>query len=48
VGLLIGRSWSPHLRLDISVFGSTGSERRTPEESSKHPAGVVATFGMGF
>ena len=48
VGLLIGRSWSPNIRLDISLFGSTGSERRTREASSKHPAGVVASFGMGF
>lgn len=48
VGLLIGRSWSPNIRLDLSVFGSTASERRTPESSSTHPAGVVATFGMGW
>ncbi|HET7752778.1 MAG TPA: hypothetical protein VFK85_02615 [Anaeromyxobacteraceae bacterium] len=48
IGLLIGRSWSPHIRLDISLFGSTGSERQTPESPSKHPVGAVATFGMGF
>lgn len=48
VGLLIGRSWSPHIRLDLSIFGSTGSEQRTDASSSKNPAGAVATFGMGF
>ena len=48
VGLLIGRSWSPNVRVDVSFFGSTGGERRTPESPSKHPAGVVATFGMSF
>jgi hypothetical protein len=48
VGLLIGRSWSPHLRIDLSVFGSTGSEERTADSPSKHPSGAVATFGMGF
>jgi len=47
-GLLIGRSWSPNIRLDVSIFGSTGSERRNRESSSKHPAAVVASFGMGF
>jgi hypothetical protein len=47
-GLLIGRSWSPHVRLDVSYFFCTATEQRGPGFESRHANGVIATFGIGF
>lgn len=47
-GLLIGRSWSPQIRLEVSWFYSTGTERREAGLPVHHANGFVATFGMGF
>jgi hypothetical protein len=48
IGLLIGRSWSPHIRADLSYFVSTGTESRGPGFSERRASGPIATFGIGF
>jgi hypothetical protein len=47
-GLLIGRSWSPSIRLDVAWFFTTASERRGPGFPSRHANGPMFTFGLGF
>lgn len=48
LGVLIGRSWSPQIRLEVAWFFTTGTERRGPGFPSRHANGPVATFGIGF
>jgi hypothetical protein len=47
-GILIGRSWSPHIRADVAYFVSTGTESRGPGFSERRASGLIATFGIGF
>lgn len=48
VGALVGRSWSPHIRVDVQWFYTTGTERRTPDAPSRHAHGPMFLFGIGF
>jgi hypothetical protein len=48
VGLLVGRSWSPHVRVEAAWFFQTGTERRAEGFSARHASGPMLTFGMGF
>jgi hypothetical protein len=48
IGLLVGRSWSPQIRAEISWFFQTGTERRDPNGSTHHSTGPIFTVGMGF
>jgi hypothetical protein len=47
-GLLIGRSWSPQVRIDVAYFLATATERRDPGFESRRANGIIATFGIGF
>jgi hypothetical protein len=47
-GLLIGRSWSPHVRVEAAWFFQTGTERRADGFSARHASGPGLTFGIGF
>jgi hypothetical protein len=47
-GLLVGRSWSPQVRLDLAYFYTLASEERDPGAESHHASGLLLTFGIGF
>ena len=48
LGVLVGRSWSPQIRLEIAWFYTTGTERRAADLPTHHANGPVATFGIAF
>jgi hypothetical protein len=48
VGLLIGRSWTPQVRIELAYFVATATERRGPGFASRHANGPIMTFGIAF
>lgn len=48
IGLLVGRSWSPQLRIEAAWFFQTGTERRDAGAPARHANGPLLTFGIGF
>jgi hypothetical protein len=48
VGLLVGRSWSPQVRIEAAWFFQTGTERRADGFPARHASAPMLTFGLGF